>query len=182
MERLHDIAAGISGNGFRIESWEIERKDGGVFLHFSYVPPESNKDGSTRADKEPEPGMGMDLSGINALPEASLPAANLTSPGQLFLPQLVESAKKHGGFPSWLGQWWADWLVGQGSKSGVPGHAVYSSRVTRVGTGEDGEEDGTVVRGSGSGIRGLQAVAGGGRVWLVKGRQWTEVSLAEKGE
>jgi len=46
-----------------------------------------------------------------------------------------------------------------------------------VGVGVN-EVDGTVVKGSGTGMRGIQALAGDGRVWLVKGRQWTEVSQA----
>jgi hypothetical protein len=47
------------------------------------------------------------------------------------------------------------------------------------GTGGIGidEVGGTIVKGSGSGMRGIQAMAGDGRVWLVKGRQWTEVSV-----
>jgi hypothetical protein len=94
------------------------------------------------------------------------------------MPQLVDSAKKHGGFPSWLGQQWANWTRGQSGDLGrVPGHELYAMRGT-VGVGVN-EVDGTVVKGSGSGMRGIQALAGDGRVWLVKGRQWTEVSHDE---
>lgn len=169
MEQLSDIGSEITGNGFRIESWEISRKDGGVFMHFSYIPPSNPK----VQDKEGEE-MNKDLSAINALPERSL--AKPASPGRLFMGQLVDSAKKHGGFPSWLGQQWANWTRGQSGDLGrVPGHELYAMRGT-VGVGVN-EVDGTVVKGSGSGMRGIQALAGDGRVWLVKGRQWTEVSL-----
>jgi len=168
MEQLSDIGSEITGNGFRIESWEISRKDGGVFMHFSYIPPTS----LTVNDKEGEE-INKDLLAINALPEKSY--AKPSSPGRLFMPQLVDSAKKHGGFPSWLGQQWANWTRGQSGDLGrVPGHELYAMRGT-VGIGIN-EVDGTVVKGSGSGVRGIQALAGDGRVWLVKGRQWTEVS------
>lgn len=173
MEHLSDIAAEITGHGFRIESWEISRKDGGVFLHFSYIPPssaassgESSAEGSSGARDPGEENINKELIAINALPERTYAPAS--SPGRLFLPQLVESAKKHGGFPSWLGQAWANWTNGQtGDVGRVPGHELYATRLDMVG--------GAVVKGSGSGMRGIQAMAGDGRVWLVKGRQWTEV-------
>ena len=165
MERLHDIGSEITGHDFRIESWEIARKDGGAFMHFSYVPP-SVLPVNVQAER--------DLSAINALPEATNP--NPASPGRLFLPQLLDAAKRHRGFPSWLGQWWASQWDG---KSTVPGHTLYSGdtnqEMTTVGA-ESKEESGTLVKGSGSGMKGVQAMAGGGRVWVVKGRQWTEVS------
>jgi hypothetical protein len=152
MERLHDIASDLTGHGFRVESWEIARKDGGVFLHFSYIPPAD--------DVEPE----KDLSAI----ATEVIAPSSLSPGRLFLPQLVESAKRRGGFPSWLGQWWASRWSGRG---GVPGHKLYSAEMSTVGEGGEG----TMVKGGG-GTSGIQAEAGDGRVWVVKGRQWTEVS------
>jgi hypothetical protein len=176
MEQLSDIGSEISGNGFRIESWEISRKDGGVFLHFSYIPP-TDTEGQIKTgnDKEGEE-INKDLSAINALPERSY--AKPSSPGRLFMPQLVDSAKKHGGFPSWLGQQWANWTRGQSGDLGrVPGHELYAMRGT-VGIGID-EVGGTIIKGSGSGMKGIQALAGDGRVWLVKGRQWTEVSYFE---
>jgi len=160
MERLVDISSEVTGHGFRVESWEIARKDGGVFMHFSYIPP------SDESEKEAE--VEKDLSSLSSMPEVVVP--NFLSPGRLFLPQLVESARKRGGWPSWLGQWWANrWE----EKEGVPGHRLYPAAVW-IGAGEG--EDGAMVKGSGSGMTGLQAVAGGGRVWVVKGRQWTEVS------
>lgn len=178
MEQLSDIGSEISGHGFRIESWEISRKDGGVFLHFSYIPPtDTQSQAGTRSgtgnDAEGKE-INNELSAINALPERSL--AKPSSPGRLFMPQLVDSAKKHGGFPSWLGQQWANWTRGQSGDLGrVPGHELYAMRGTG-GIGID-EVGGTIVKGSGSGMRGIQAMAGDGRVWLVKGRQWTEVSV-----
>lgn len=187
MEQLSDIGSEITGHGFRIESWEISRKDGGVFMHFSYVPPSevsvdssTNRDSKAGAEQEAEAEAeaakaNKELLAINALPERSY--ARPSSPGRLFLPQLVDSAKKHGGFPSWLGQAWANWTNGQtGDVGRVPGHELYATRSAAVAT-ESNILDGAVVKGSGSGMRGIQAMAGDGRVWLVKGRQWTEVRL-----
>lgn len=184
MEQLSDIASEIIGHEFRIESWEISRKDGGVFMHFSYIPPTDEEVIRTRNEKEREEDVNKELSAINALPERTY--ARPSSPGRLFLPQLVASAKKHGGFPSWLGQSWANWTNGQtGDMGRVPGHELYATRTAGSGVGngngnviasEVGTVDGTVIKGTGSGMRGIQAMAGVGRVWLVKGRQWTEVS------
>lgn len=184
MEQLSDIASEISGHGFRIESWEISRKDGGVFMHFSYIPPTDEEIIRTRSEKEREEDVNKELSAINALPERTY--ARPSSPGRLFLPKLVASAKKHGGFPSWLGQAWANWTNGQtGDMGRVPGHELYATRTAGSGSGsgaanelEVATVDGTVIKGTGSGMRGIQAMAGVGRVWLVKGRQWTEVSLS----
>jgi hypothetical protein len=132
-------------------------------MHFSYIPP--------AAPPVPE---APDLSPLNALPPASLP--NPTSPARLFLPLLLESAKAQGGFPSWLGDWWANWTSRPG---GIPGHSLYSNKpptgITSI--GEDEETGGTLVKGSGAGMANLAALAGGGRVWVVKGRQWTEVCI-----
>lgn len=167
MEQLNDIGMDVKGNEFRIESWEIARKDGGVFMHYSYIPP----DPSATPDKDHPP----DLSSINTLPEGA--HAGAFSPGRLFLPQLLESAGRHGGWPSWLGQWWAN-LRTQGST--VPGHRIWArDKVhTTSSVGEADEE--TKVKGSGTGLSNVQVAAGGGRVWVVKGRQWTEVSLYQE--
>ena len=136
MERLSEIGSEIQGHGFRIESWEIARKDGGVFLHFSYVPPVE-----TEAEKDEE----KKLETITALPTQT------GSPGKLFIPQILEASKKHGGIPSWLGQWYAQkWE----SKNNVPGHVIYQADA------EPGE---------------IKWRAGMDRIWVVKGRQWTEV-------
>lgn len=162
MERLNDIAMDVKGNGFRIESWEIARKDGGVFMHYSYIPP----DPATVTQDSPP-----DLSSITALPDAVQPGP--FTPGRLFLPQLLASAKVHGGWPSWLGQWWAN-LGGEGSM--MPGHRIWArDKLQERRTVGQAEEE-TQVRGNGSGLSHVQAAAGGGRVWVVKGRQWTEVS------
>jgi hypothetical protein len=164
MERLHDIGTDIAGYGFRVESWEIARKDGGVFLHYSYIPP---------FEEEAVAAPVEDLSSINALPEAIPPSP--TSPGRLFLPQLFEAARRHGGLPSWLGQWSIN-LGERAQENELPGHKVWwtsGSRGLTSKVAEEGKE--AAVNGRGSGLSGLQAVAGGGRVWVVKGRQWTEV-------
>jgi hypothetical protein len=218
----HDIGMQVQGHGFRIESWEIARKDGGVFLHYSYIPPDPKTLPKIKA--------GEDVSYISALPDtgsdsavatasASTPSgeaagaggggkgdgmavasgekekamteeelkqeaaaqALAASPGRLFLPQLMASAKAHGGFPSWLGQWWANF---GSQKDSIPGHRVWSRGGNRYAqlksVGEEEEEN--IVKGSGSGMSSVQAAAGGGRVWVVKGRQWIEVCLcAERG-
>lgn len=162
MEQLNDIGMDVKSNAFRIESWEIARKDGGVFMHYSYVPPEPST-----SEKEHPP----DLSSINTIPEGTHPGA--ISPGRLFLPQLLESANRHGGWPSWLGQWWAN-LRTQGSAE--PGHRIWSRDKTQTISSVGEKEEETKVKGSGTGLSNVQVAAGGGRVWVVKGRQWTEVS------
>lgn len=161
MEQLNDIGIEVTGHDFRIESWEIARKDGGVFLHYSYLPPDP---ASLPADSLP------DISYISAPPEG---APDPTNPGRLFLPQLLNSAKKHGGFPSWLGQWWANF----GSQNhSIPGHRVWARGGAMLqSVGEEG--DANRVKATGSGMTNVQAAAGGGRVWVVKGRQWIEVSV-----
>lgn len=206
MEQLNDIGMEVQGHGFRIESWEIARKDGGVFLHYSYIPPDPAS--------LPKVKRGEDVSYISALPDTGSDSAAATasssagsssegktgdskasegkeeespadkaaqalaaSPGRLFLPQLLAAAKAHGGFPSWLGQWWANF----GSQNhSIPGHRVWSRGSSNFGqlksVGEEDEEN--VVKGSGSGMSSVQAAAGGGRVWVVKGRQWIEVSCS----
>ncbi|ORX33380.1 RNA12 protein-domain-containing protein [Kockovaella imperatae] len=168
MERLHDIASEISGNGFRVESWEIARKDGGVFLHFSYIPPPPPKEGEEVSRVEAETTATM----FGALPEVGKSKNN---PARFFIPQFIQSAQKHGGIPHWLGEWGQPrWI----EKNLAAGHTLYSRGIekpgiTFVGQGED-NSSGTSVLGTGSGLKGVQELVGNGRVWLVKGRQWTE--------
>ncbi|KAK4684547.1 U4/U6 small nuclear ribonucleoprotein PRP31, partial [Tremellales sp. Uapishka_1] len=157
LDKLHDIGKGVTQRGFRVESYEIARKDGGVFMHFSYFPPSA-----------PPPAEIPDLNPLNALPPSSIP--DPASPARLFLPLLLESANAQGGFPSWLGQWWARSLNRQ---VGIPGHLLYSKAGVKS-VGAEDKDGGTVVKGSGTGQKGLAAMAGGGRIWVVKGRQWTE--------
>ena len=165
MERLHDITSEITGHSFRVEAWEITRKDGGVFLHFSYMPPKDEEE------------VEKDLSSISSIPEVVVPTS--LSPGRLFLPQLMDSAKRKGGFPSWLGQWWANRWEGRHG-IGTPGHRLYTSGLRRDESDRDVRENGMTNMTSDNiprtGMTGIQAIAGGGRVWVVKGRQWTEVS------
>jgi len=138
MDRLREIGAEISGHDFRIESWEIARKDGGVFMHFSYVPPIQAQEEEAVTATAPEV------------------IVNPTSPGRLFLPQIHQAAERHGGFPNWLGQWW----VQKGLRTAV-GHQKFPGR--DVLETEDANKS-----------QGLRWMAGGGRVWVVKGKQWTE--------
>ena len=229
MENLHDIASEIEGNGFRVENWEIARKDGGVFLHFSYIPPEPETADASVAGNAVTSGAGQGnvpdeapgIRSLNALPEMGMNTGN--SPARLFIPQLLEAAKRHGGLPNWLGQWFGfRWGWEPGSSffgNNTAGRTLYTRQIQRAdnvwkvgggggeaaenkgdsspstsrsssavagtykgNTGPDGKEDTgeaglneATVLGSGTGLVGVQALAGGGRVWLVKGRQWTEV-------
>ncbi|RXK35460.1 hypothetical protein M231_07272 [Tremella mesenterica] len=158
MERLHDISSKVKGHGFKVESWEVARKDGGVFLHFSYLPPSS-----THIEHEEESEIGR----LTGLSESS---GDPYSPGKLFLGQLIDSANKHGGMPSWIGQWWANSMYGQ---KGVAGHTIYTAEAGKVRSVVEEEERGVVKTGE-SGLTGVQTAGGGRRAWVVKGRQWTE--------
>ena len=137
MDRLREIGSEISGHGFRIESWEIARKDGGVFMHFSYIPPQKVEQEEAVTATAPEV------------------VVNPTSPGRLFLPQIYQSAERHGGFPNWLGQWWARRGLDTMGHQKFPGRDVMETEEANK-------------------TQGLRWMAGGGRVWVVKGKQWTE--------
>ena len=170
MERLHDIAADITGNGFRVESWEIARKDGGVFLHFSYLPPPPSKsDEVSRVEAE------SSILNVNSLPEIGTKGAS--NPARLFIPQFTAAASAKGGMPSWLGDWHYARRVEFALSEGMVQYSqgVQGTTLRSVGAGTAGEGQGTAVMSTGSGLRGTQEATGNGRVWLVKGRQWTEV-------
>jgi hypothetical protein len=153
-------------------------------LHFSYIPPVESSNGKAGDDAE---GEEAGLGAISGLPEVLDPKLG-ASPGKLFLGVLKDSAEKNGGWPSWLGGWWARRWEGRG---GVPGHTLYSPgseigvvrNITRGGGESEkkhiktGDLSESVVKG-GIGIGGIQAAAGNGRVWVVRGRQWTEVRMA----
>lgn len=91
----------------------------------------------------------------SAVPRSSKPAA-------IFLPLLTAAAEKHGGLPSWLGDWWASW--------GSTARPSLSSGETISSVGNDGTRvsDGVPKK----------TASGNGRIWAVKGRQWTEVCKA----
>ncbi|KAK8869527.1 hypothetical protein IAR55_000093 [Kwoniella newhampshirensis] len=188
LERLHDIAQEVTSYGFRVESWEVSRKDGGVFMHFSYIPPPEKDLTASSASKpssakKDETGVaateaedqeqevekeGAELAGINVIPDLANVKPN--SPGRLFIPKLEKAAQLHGGWPSWLGQWsgTAERNLGRS----IPGHAIYSADAPAAGTSAGGGGD--LRKGSADGVKGLQAAAGAGRIWVVKGKQWTE--------
>lgn len=129
-------------------AWHKAHLIRGVFLHYSYIPPNQithNPPPSTEADSKIPP---------SAIPRSSKPAA-------IFLPLLTEAAEHHGGFPSWLGDWWARW----GSTANPTLSTV--DTIATVGDDETKVSDGVPRR----------ATAGNGRIWAVKGKQWTEVSL-----
>ncbi|WVQ99031.1 hypothetical protein IAU59_006163 [Kwoniella sp. CBS 9459] len=201
MERIHDIARDVDLHGFRVESLEASRKDGGVFLHFSYIPPSasasasagasalkseagpSGKSESSSDDKAPSTAAEEDQTKDRvAVPLEVIP----DSPGKLFIPALEESAQRNGGWPSWLGDWWASRKLSLGSS--VPGHALYSTspsssesssgsggaESSKEGEGSNGKDGGILRKGDEGEKKGLQAMVGEGRIWVVKGRQWTE--------
>ncbi|OCF36360.1 exonuclease [Kwoniella heveanensis BCC8398] len=197
MERIHDIARDVDLHGFRVESLEASRKDGGVFLHFSYIPPSISASASKGIFEGTDPEIaGQKEAGTStnagSAEDASKDrvAAPLEvipdSPGKLFIPALEESASRNGGWPSWLGDWWASRKLSIGSS--VPGHALYStsssdtysdvlaktSGSSSSSSGDKEKESGILRKGDEGEKKGLQAMVGDGRIWVVKGRQWTE--------
>ncbi|WVO14164.1 hypothetical protein L204_101795 [Cryptococcus depauperatus] len=166
LDRLHTIASKLRDHGFRVESWEVSRKDGGVFLHFSYVPPLSGGEGEgEELDQEKAARISIEPADTNF---GYRWTQNLS--GKLFIPQLEASAQTHGGWPSWLGTKWAKRF----DERHVPGHTLYSASGDSNTNGAKEEEAGILRKGSEEDVKGLRAAAGGGRVWVVKGRQWTE--------
>lgn len=201
MERLHDIGTGVTAHAFRVESWEIARKDGGVFLHFSYdeptpeelaastaepVPPSTDptapEPSATPSPAPADPSKSPSSGKTDLLPASILPASSAsnisqtqtsTSPAKLFIPLVVKSAQEHGGFPFWLGHGGTRFGFGEGLGSTFKVYdALGRSRVRSVG---DAEEREVAVSDAFTGSE-AKARAGGGKVWMVKGRQWTEVS------
>lgn len=156
MEELTEIMSELRGvHAFRVESWEVARKDGGVFCHFSYLPP--NPDDLPRGVPDPS---------IHT-PEDVTP--DPTSPASLFLPRLLDAAQKHGGWPHWAGAWYANFISQQSSNSRITdeaGHHLYRGDTK---PGQPAVEDTATPQ-----LQGWQKVAGVGRVWIVRGRQWTE--------
>lgn len=147
MEQLNQIVAGLKGrHAFRLESWEIARKDGGVFCHFTYLRPKLSQ----------LPRKHHDWTHEHA-PEDEAP--DPTSPAALFFPPLLESAKKHGGWPSWLGRWWSNFTDRHSAPKAESGRDYYRGGEVPIREPE---------------LRGWQRSAGAGRAWVVKGRQWTE--------
>lgn len=154
---LVEITKDLKGrHAFRVESWEVARKDGGVFCHFSYVPP--------ALDQLPRKAFTNDFH----TPEDAVP--DPTSPAALFLPLFIEAAHKHGGWPSWLGPWWSSLFdeISTGKKasacSNEAGHHMFSGDLA-----PPKGVDASIPE-----LRGWQRTAGAGRIWLVRGRQWTE--------
>ncbi|GMK54094.1 hypothetical protein CspeluHIS016_0106800 [Cutaneotrichosporon spelunceum] len=158
LKELVSITDELKGRyAFQVESWEVARKDGGMFCHFSYVAPS--------VDQLPRKAF------VNEFhtPEEVLP--NPVSAAALFLPLFIEAAHKHGGWPTWVGPWWSSLLEGRGINrrasvcSNEAGHHLYSGNLAPPKGGADGHAPE---------LRGWQRTAGAGRVWMVRGRQWTE--------
>ncbi|CAK9783922.1 hypothetical protein CC85DRAFT_287857 [Cutaneotrichosporon oleaginosum] len=157
LAELVNITNDLKGrHAFKVESWEVARKDGGVFCHFSYVPP--------ALDQLPRKAFDHDFH----TPEEAIP--DPVSPSALFLPLFIEAAHKHGGWPTWIGPWWSSLLDGTGINrrasacSNEAGHYLFSGDLAPP-KGADGHVPE---------LRGWQRTAGAGRVWMVRGRQWTE--------
>ncbi|BEJ12329.1 hypothetical protein CspHIS471_0207890 [Cutaneotrichosporon sp. HIS471] len=158
LANLVTITSELKGrHAFRVESWEVARKDGGVFCHFSYVTP--------AVDQLPRKAFANDFH----TPEEAIP--DPISASALFLPLFVEAAHKHGGWPTWIGPWWSSLLDGRGMNrrasacSNEAGHYLFSGDLAPPKGGADGQSPE---------LRGWQRTAGAGRVWMVRGRQWTE--------
>jgi hypothetical protein len=149
MEDLAGITSELRGrHAFKVESWEVNRKDGGVFCHFSYLPPKVDE-------------LARIADSAIHTPEDMVPEP--TSPASLFLPYLVDAARRKGGWPHWAGPWWGSWLepAAGGRTTDEAGHHLYR--------GDLSPDKDTTPR-----LQGWQRVAGAGRVWVVRGRQWTE--------
>jgi hypothetical protein len=159
MEQLGVIMDELRGrHAFKVESWEVARKDGGVFCHFSYMPP--------RAEDLPR---GQPETAIHT-PEDLVP--DPTSAASIFLPLFLEAARKHGGWPHWAGAWWAS-CIDQGFKTAgrttdEAGHHLYRGDL-RAPTPVNASKEPAAIT-----LQGWQRIAGRGRVWIVRGRQWTE--------
>ena len=150
LEQIEDIATDVHRHGFRLEGLEIARKDGGVFLNYSYVPP---------AAATPATGQ--------AGPEKSF------NPAKEFLPLLSDSARRHGGFPSWLGNWWASTFL-----PGPPDlpTTVADEEVEAL-VAVAAEDRSAAARSSHPSATSKQKILfglGNGRCWAVRGRQWME--------
>ncbi|KAJ9121916.1 hypothetical protein QFC24_004498 [Naganishia onofrii] len=134
LEQIEDIATDIHSHGFQLEGLEIAQKDGGVFLNYSYIPPSSTTE---------------------ATPTKPF------NPAKEFLPLLSDSARRHGGFPSWLGNWWASTFL--------PGPPDLPTTVA------DEEVEATLTQSIKQTTRPKPLFGfGDGRCWAVRGRQWME--------
>lgn len=228
LDKLEAIAGALEASpegrawGWRVEGWEVARKDGwvvvreegremnrrlmmrdwernahrGIFLDFSYVP--------LPAATAPVSGTSESGDSGSAAPTTLASASRCTAH---LLVLLADTAKAHGGFPSWLGKWYADWIGGTPSggaaASGagkIPGESegeaeaeaeVQAGAVTEVaatarparspGLGRRETDAGVEVRdGDGRRVTGRVGSRGGGRLWVVRGRQWTEVRPCEE--
>lgn len=148
LEQIEDIATDIHGHGFQLEGLEVARKDGGVFLNYSYIPPPS----ATTSDGSP-PGKPF-------------------NPAKVFLPLLSDSARRHGGFPSWLGKWWASSVL-----PGPPDLPTTVADEEVEALTIDSPERGASSRQSSANAYKKQKIffgLGDGRCWAVRGRQWME--------
>lgn len=181
---LRDLGMADQKFGFRVEGWEIARKDGGIFLNYSYVVPESSETGTSSSTRSTIP------------------------PTKILLSKLTAAAKRHGGFPSWLGNWWALAVLSKApdvssdgerldalgrpvrSSSSVvrrmvdsvdrrtgrnqPQTTLQSQSQTEIASTEKEDEDVGRYETRSERKRRLMLESGDGRVWSVKGRQWME--------
>jgi hypothetical protein len=145
LEQIEDIATDINSHGFQLEGLEVARKDGGVFLNYSYIPPPP-------------------------VPTADGTPAKPFNPAKAFLPLLSESAQRHGGFPSWLGKWWASSVL-PGPPDLPTSVADEEVEALTVDAPERASRHSTIIANKKQKIFfGL----GDGRCWAVRGRQWME--------
>lgn len=151
----HQQEPGSSSLGFRVEGWEIARKDGGIFLNYSYRSPVERN------------------------------AAALPPPPKLLLAKLTAAAKQRGGFPSWLGNWWATAVLSKAPDAtsagdrldsiGRPIKSIVHPAAVAAEVSPEETEDPSFYETRAERKRRLMLESGDGRCWNVKGRQWTEV-------
>ncbi|OCF71499.1 exonuclease [Kwoniella mangroviensis CBS 8886] len=162
LERIYDITREIDLYEFKLESLEVSRKDGGVFLHFSYIPP---SEPSPSRKKEEVEGEIKDIIGSQLTSTTTPSSPTTVTPGKLFIEVLNDKAKNLGGWPNWLGDWYSNKKLNLvNNTTAVPGHSLYST----------GSEQGVLKKGDEVEKKGIEVSTGAERVWIVKGRQWTE--------
>ena len=118
-----------------------------MFLNYSYIPPAA----TPPTDQ--------------AVPEKPF------NPAKEFLPLLSESARRHGGFPSWLGNWWASTFL-----PGPPDlpTTVADEEVEALVAAEDRSSPSRASHPSTTSKQKILFGLGDGRCWAVRGRQWME--------
>lgn len=174
---MEAIAEAVTVHDWKLEDLEVSRKDGGVFLNYSFVPPAELVTTTTTTG---------DASGT------TIPIP--FSAARTFLPLLSSAAHERGGFPNWLGQWYASTFlpgppkiassaVEEIEKQGTEDEEAVEQEeeAAAAAAGQDqtcGARSGGGGGGAGTDIlgrveKGVKLFAlGDGRCWAVRGKQW----------